>query len=160
MTVHEYETALAAIQRVEEILDKHADSEWARMPETQQIRDAIADIDTLTGGAGAVDRMSDMDPAETLREKLIYFLEYAPHMQDKPAEERRAACARMVDGYAHELAERQRAHPVYSDSEATWHRHVLYGFAGESFKAQEELDALTEAIVKSLANSIDPEVAP
>lgn len=101
-----------------------------------------------------------MNPAKQLREKLIYFLEQAPHMKDRAPEQRRAEAARLVDEYAHELAERVRKHPVYSDSQATWHRHTLYGFAGESFKAQEELDALTEAIVGSLANSIDPEAAP
>ncbi|MFI6854452.1 hypothetical protein [Streptomyces sp. NPDC050416] len=41
--------ALSAIQRVEEVLDVHADTEWARRPETQEIRDAIADIDTMDG---------------------------------------------------------------------------------------------------------------
>lgn len=66
----------------------------------------------------------------------------------------------LLNGYAHELAERVRRHPVYSDSKATWHRHTLYGFVGESFKAQEELDALTEAIVDSLAKSIDPKAKP
>jgi hypothetical protein len=71
------------------------------------------------------------------------------------------AAARLLaeakDVHAHELADQIRKHPVYSDSKATWHRHTLYGFAGESFKAQEELDALTEAIVESLAGLVDPE---
>ena len=49
-----------------------------------------------------------MSPAESLREKLIYFLEYAPHLKDRTPEERRAECARMVDEYAHDLAEKQR----------------------------------------------------
>lgn len=65
----------------------------------------------------------------------------------------------LMNGYAHELAERVRAHPVYSNRKAAWHRHTLYGFAGESFKAQEALDALTEAVVESLASSIDPMAA-
>lgn len=43
------EAALAAIQRVEEILYRHEDAAWGRSPETQEIRDAIADIDTTTG---------------------------------------------------------------------------------------------------------------
>lgn len=66
----------------------------------------------------------------------------------------------LMNGYAHELAERLRAHPVYSSSQATWNRHTLYGLAGESFEAQKELDALSEAIVSSLADSIDPLAAP
>jgi len=41
--------ALAAIQRVEEVLDAHTNSEWAQLQETQEIRDAIADIDTVSG---------------------------------------------------------------------------------------------------------------
>jgi hypothetical protein len=41
--------ALAAIQRVEEILYAHEDTTWGRSPETQEIRDAIADIDTMDG---------------------------------------------------------------------------------------------------------------
>ncbi|MEU9442899.1 hypothetical protein AB0D42_18640 [Streptomyces sp. NPDC048304] len=41
--------ALAAIQRVEEVLEVHADAEWARCPETQKIREAIAGIDTMEG---------------------------------------------------------------------------------------------------------------
>jgi hypothetical protein len=41
--------ALAAIQRVEEVLHAHRDSDWASSPETQEIRDAIADIDTVAG---------------------------------------------------------------------------------------------------------------
>lgn len=44
------EAALAALQRVEEVLDAHAESEWARFPQTQEIRDAIADIETQAGG--------------------------------------------------------------------------------------------------------------
>jgi hypothetical protein len=51
-----------------------------------------------------------MSPAESLREKLIYFLEYAPHLKDRTPEERRAEGARMVDAYAHELAKEQRAY--------------------------------------------------
>lgn len=66
----------------------------------------------------------------------------------------------LMNGYAHELAEKVRKHPVYSDSKATWHHHMLYGLAGETFEAQAELDGLTEAIVDSLAGSIDPEVKP
>lgn len=42
--------ALCAIQRVEEALAVHADTDWGRSPETQEIRDAIADIDTEEGG--------------------------------------------------------------------------------------------------------------
>ena len=41
--------AMAAIQRVEEVLAAHEGSAWARSPETQEIRDAIADVDTTTG---------------------------------------------------------------------------------------------------------------
>lgn len=41
--------ALAAIQRVEEVLFAHEDTAWGRSPETQEIRDAIADIDTISG---------------------------------------------------------------------------------------------------------------
>jgi hypothetical protein len=41
--------ALAAIQRVEEVLDAHAESDWAQCPETQDIRAAIVDIDTTPG---------------------------------------------------------------------------------------------------------------
>lgn len=47
---HKLEAALAAIQRVEEVLEAHADSDWGRSPETREIRDAIADIDTFDGG--------------------------------------------------------------------------------------------------------------
>lgn len=43
------EAALAAVQRVEEVLDAHADSEWAQRTETQEIRDAIADVNTVSG---------------------------------------------------------------------------------------------------------------
>ncbi|MFF0588370.1 hypothetical protein ACFYWD_20635 [Streptomyces sp. NPDC003781] len=39
--------ALAAIQRVEEVLDAHADTKWARSPETLEIQAAIAGIDTM-----------------------------------------------------------------------------------------------------------------
>lgn len=40
--------ALAAIQRVEEILFAHEATSWGASPETQEIRDAIADIDTTS----------------------------------------------------------------------------------------------------------------
>ncbi|MFJ4356942.1 hypothetical protein ACIP25_11795 [Streptomyces massasporeus] len=43
------EAALAAIQRVEEVLDAHAGSDWAQRSETLEIRAAIADIDTMGG---------------------------------------------------------------------------------------------------------------
>jgi hypothetical protein len=43
------ESALAAIQRVEEVLDAHTGSAWGGSCETQEIRDAIADIDTMEG---------------------------------------------------------------------------------------------------------------
>lgn len=73
-------------------------------------------------------------------------------------DEHRTEAERLVDDVLHEAAEAQRALPVYADGRATWHRHVLYGYAGESFKAQEELDGLTESIVRVLADHIDPEV--
>ena len=44
------ESALAAIQRVEEVLVRYVDTAWGRAPETLEIRDAIADIDTESGG--------------------------------------------------------------------------------------------------------------
>lgn len=54
--------ALAAIQRVEEILFRYEDTAWGATPETREIRDAIADVDTifgapdvLLGGAPPVD---------------------------------------------------------------------------------------------------------
>jgi hypothetical protein len=50
-----------------------------------------------------------MTPEQSLREKLIYFLEYAPHLKDRAPEERRAEAGRMVDAYAHELADTIRA---------------------------------------------------
>ena len=43
------EVALAAIQRVEEVLAAHVGSEWAQRPETQEIRAALGDIDTMDG---------------------------------------------------------------------------------------------------------------
>lgn len=42
--------AVAAVQRVEEVLDANADTGWAMLPQTQEIRAAITDIDTLDGG--------------------------------------------------------------------------------------------------------------
>jgi hypothetical protein len=44
------ESALAAIQRVEEVLVRYEDTAWGRAPEALEIRDAIADIDTESGG--------------------------------------------------------------------------------------------------------------
>lgn len=44
------DSALAALQRVEEILELHADSAWGRSPETQQLREALADLDLTEGG--------------------------------------------------------------------------------------------------------------
>lgn len=70
----------------------------------------------------------------------------------------RAEAERLVDAVLHEAAEAVRAFSLYADGQVTWHRHVLYGYAGQSFEAQEELDHLTEAIVRVLAGHIDPEV--
>lgn len=66
----------------------------------------------------------------------------------------------LVDAFAHELAERQRAHISDGRSEASWHRHHLYGLAGQTFEAQSALDKLKEAFIKELAGLIDPESGP
>ena len=83
-----------------------------------------------------------MSPAESLREKLIYFLEYAPHLKDRTPEERRAEGARMVDEYAHELAEQQRA----------WAREPLtdagapeYGSVENVIEAADRIDPFASA---------------
>lgn len=48
-----------------------------------------------------------MSPVESLREKLIYFLEPGlAHKKDRA--ERRAEAGRLVDEFAHELADRAR----------------------------------------------------
>ncbi|WP_371590848.1 hypothetical protein [Streptomyces sp. NBC_00470] len=44
------DSALAALQRVEEILELHADTPWGRNPETQQLREALADLDLTESG--------------------------------------------------------------------------------------------------------------
>ncbi|MFJ7895901.1 hypothetical protein [Streptomyces anthocyanicus] len=49
LTVPEGDALLAALQRVEEVLEAHSDTAWARQPATQEICGAIADID-LSGG--------------------------------------------------------------------------------------------------------------
>jgi hypothetical protein len=64
---------------------------------------------------------------------------------------------KLVDAFAHSLAEQQRAHISDGRSEASWHRHHLYGLAGQTFEAQSALDKLKEAFIKELAGLIDPE---
>jgi hypothetical protein len=49
LTDPEADALMAALQRVEEVLEAHSDTSWGRRPETQEIRDAIADVD-LSGG--------------------------------------------------------------------------------------------------------------
>ncbi|WP_307073255.1 hypothetical protein [Streptomyces canus] len=57
--------ALAAIQRVEEILYAHHGTAWAAAPETQEIRDAIADIDTISGAPDVV--LGEAPPVDEYR---------------------------------------------------------------------------------------------
>lgn len=45
----ESEAVMAALQRVEEVLEAHADTDWAQQPETQEIRDAIAGVNLNVG---------------------------------------------------------------------------------------------------------------
>lgn len=79
-----------------------------------------------------------MNPAEQVREKLIYFLEQVPHLKDRTPDARRAEASRLIDEYAHELAERQRA--VLSDVMDRWFGNL-------------HQDAISEVI-----DLIDPEV--
>lgn len=82
-----------------------------------------------------------MSPAESLREKLIYFLEPGITYKKDPAE-RRAEAGRLVDEYAHELAEQQRA------------------YAEEEWTGSDARMILRRRVARHLADLIDPGAGP
>jgi len=59
------EAALAAIQRVEEVLYRYEDTAWGRAEETQEIRDAISGVDTMDGAWQPV--LGDAPPVDEYR---------------------------------------------------------------------------------------------
>lgn len=59
------DAALAAVQRVEEILFRYEGTAWGAAPETREVRDAIADIDTEAAGWEPV--LGDPAPVDEYR---------------------------------------------------------------------------------------------
>ena len=66
-------------------------------------------------------------PADSLRGKLIYFLESGITYKDTP-EERQAEAARLVDEYVHELADGLRA---YAAVALSGDPEEIYGYAAD-----------------------------
>lgn len=105
-----------------------------------------------------------MNELETV-DRWIEALQILAGDADNPTDEQRAEMTavrrKMLDTYAHGLAEQQRTHiPYGSKNQLDWHRHVLYGMAGETFEAQQALNAFEQGMVKELTDLIDPLAAP
>jgi len=84
--------------------------------------------------------------------RLMTALATRPATQSA-AEDERIVLAALAE-QAHGIAEKILGHISDGRSEAGWHRHHLYGLAGQTTEAQDALDKLRAAIARELADLV------